>query len=303
MNPLNNINDITRDLIRTIVEGYRETSELIETDKSSPVYGPGIMFRQLFCDSDCFIEIYQDDDKNLAIEIEFSKDGECGLSTGELITKHSKFGGKKKSIFVEKLIYLKSLFDSGLIYFSEERVEDSKMTLPKYTSSLEKEKVLADKSNFMTWFISYPSLYKFVCKYYYSNVIPLSSLVSFYDNDYKTKEDIEYRQQLSINEDSLKIARESLEKTRESLTIARRANRNTIWISLFVCCVSVFASILIAVKVPVSIHDSFSNTVFDNMDKIIKLDSIANENSYVIHSQLDSLLLFNKRNNAIKNKK
>lgn len=289
MNPLRNINKTSKELIKDIVAGYRETTELIESGKSTPVYGPGIMFRQLFCDEECFIEIYQDENKNLAIEIEFSKDGDKGLSTGELNNKHFKFGGSKKSIFIEKLIFLKSLYDYGLIYFSEERVNDSKMTIPKYTSSLDKQQALGDKSNFMTWFISYPSLYEFVCKYYYSNVVPLSSLVYFFDADYKTEEEIKYEQQLSISEDSLDISRESLEKTRESLTIARNANRTTIIVSLLVCIFSVLVSYIIAVRVPVSIESSFSNAINNRLDKIIVIDSISNENYYNIQLRLDSI--------------
>ena len=220
MNPLFNVNIISKQLIQKIVDGFRETSRLIDEDKSTPHYGPGLMFRQLFYEDDCFINIFEGEHKSIAIELEFSKETDEGLSTGELIEKHAKFGGKKKSNFIEKLIYLKSLYENGLIYFSEERKENSKISLPFYTSSLKKEEQFKDKMNYMTWFISYPSLYQFICRFYYSNVIPLSSLISFYDNGYVTEEEKRYNKQVQLSEESLRIANESLSQTKSSIEIA-----------------------------------------------------------------------------------
>ena len=125
MNPLNNINKISKELIKQIIEGYKNTSTLIDKGQAIPHFGPGLKFSQLFSDEECFINIFQSENQKIAIELEFPKVKEKNITPLELLRKHAIFGGKKKSIFIEKLIYLKSLYEYGLIYFSEEKEEDS----------------------------------------------------------------------------------------------------------------------------------------------------------------------------------
>lgn len=258
MNPLENVNDNSRRVIKDIIETHRENQSLIDKGKSSPHYLPGIIFSQLFSDDDCILNILQGENETLGLEIVFARDGEDGLSMYEIMRKHEQFGGKKKYLFVEKLIYVMSLYDNGLIYFSE---EDNK-GLPSFTTITERSEFFKnEKLNVMIWFIAYPSLFQFVRKFYYANIIPTTTLIDFYDNGYKTAEQMRYDEQIELNKKSLEISQSSLIEAQEATSLARKSQRTSILISSIICAISLFGSYLIASYIPVSIDRNFSNSL------------------------------------------
>lgn len=258
MNPLENVNDNSRRVIKDIIETHRENQSLIDKGKSSPHYLPGIIFSQLFSDDDCILNILQGENETLALEIVFAKDGEDGLSMYEIMRKHEQFGGKKKYLFVEKLIYVMSLYDNGLIYFSE---EDNK-GLPSFTTITERSEFFKnEKLNVMIWFIAYPSLFQFVRKFYYANIIPTTTLIDFYDNGYKTAEQMRYDEQNELNKKSLEISQSSLIEAQDATSLARKSQRTSIIISSIICAISLLGSYLIALYIPVSIDRNFSNSL------------------------------------------
>lgn len=258
MNPLENVNDNSRRVIKDIIETHRENQSLIDKGKSSPHYLPGIIFSQLFSDDDCILNILQGENETLALEIVFAKDGEDGLSMYEIMRKHEQFGGKKKYLFVEKLIYVMSLYDNGLIYFSE---EDNK-GLPSFTTITERSEFFKnEKLNVMIWFIAYPSLFQFVRKFYYANIIPTTTLIDFYDNGYKTAEQMRYDEQNELNKKSLETSQSSLIEAQDATSLARKSQRTSILISSIICAISLLGSYLIALYIPVSIDRNFSNSL------------------------------------------
>ncbi len=277
MNPLENINDTSKDLIKEIVEGYKESSTLIETGLSTPYFGPGLMFSQLFSDDECLLNvyIYQRKSKILTLEIEFPKYGEESISSGDKLKKYEKYASKKKSKFIENLLYLISLYDNGLIYFSGENQETSKKALPIYTSTLQQKQSWYDKFNVVAWNISYPTIYNFVCKFYYTNVIPTPTLIDYYENGYVTEDTKRYNEQLTIN--------------KKALEIAKKANRNTIIVSIIVCAISLLAGYILAISVPVSIHKSFTEQLNYRLDNIYRVDSIRTNMLQNISVALDSI--------------
>lgn len=270
MNPLENVNDNSKRVIKDIIETHRENQALIDKGKSSPHYLPGIIFSQLFSDEDCILNILQGENDTLALEIVFAKNGEDGLSMYEIMSKHEQFGGKKKYLFVEKLIYVMSLYNNGYIYFSEENNKG----LPSFTTITERSEFFKnEKLNIMIWFIAYPSLFQFVRKFYYANIIPTTTLIEFYDNGYKTTEQIRYNEQAELNKKSLEISQSSLIEAQDATSLARKSQRTSILISSIICAISLLGSYFIASYIPVSIDKIFSNTLENHLRIIESNDS------------------------------
>lgn len=270
MNPLENVNDSSKCVIKDIIETHRENQALINQGKNAPHYLPGIIFSQLFSDNECILNILQGENDTLALEIVFTKNGEEGLSKYEIMKKHEQFGGKKKYLFVEKLIYVMSLYDNGYIYFSEENNKG----LPHFTTITEGSEFFKnEKLNVMIWFISYPSLFQFVKKFYYANIIPTTTLIEFFDNGYKTTEQLRYDEQIELNKKSLEISQSSLIEAQAATSLARKSQRTSIVISSIICGISLLGSYLIASYIPVSVDKKFSNTLENHLQIIESNDS------------------------------
>ena len=286
MNPLDNINDISKCVIKEIIDSHREKQAIIKEGKGSSYFLPGIVLDQLFSDADCFLDIMQGKDETLIFEFVFPKDGEDGISLNERIDRHKHFISKKRYVFIEKLIYVMSLYDNGYIYFSEE--EES--ALPVFTTITDRIEFFKNENlNVRIVFVRKPTLFEFVNKFYYANIIPTKALIDFYDNGYKTIDQIRDEEQLRINAESLEIARSSLVEAKEATILANKSQRISILISSIICAVSLIGSYFIASTVPVSIEGEFTNSMDRHLRLIEYNDSILIQLSRNFNDSIDCM--------------
>lgn len=271
MDPLFNINESSKSIIYTIVTEHENYKKLINDGCACPHAMPGITLSNLFHDNECMLNILEGFDGKLVLEIVFSKEDDIGLSNNKISINHSKFGGIKKFKFIEQLKYVMSLYENGYIYFSEEGNSE----IPRINTITERSEFYkADSLNFMIWFIDYPSLNKFVKKFYYATVIPTTLLIDFYNNGYKTVDQIRYQEQMNINIESLRIANSSLKEAKEATSLARKTQRASMLLASLICAISLIGSYIIASKVPVEIESEFSDFLDKHLKSIEYNDSV-----------------------------
>lgn len=182
--------------------------------------------------------------------------------------------------------FISKLYQDGLIYFPDENFENSKyeewaVPLNEYPKPIfirEISKICSKK------------IAKFLDSFLQSTICPSFQLIDLYEHEFKTIENRRYEEQLNISTDSLRIAESSLNEAKNATALARKSQRNSIWASLVICCLSLLGSYWISSTVPASIENEFS--IF--LDSHLRL--IENNDSVIIqlNKQLNELVISRK---------
>lgn len=300
---LDSLDESSKKVISIIVEYYNITLSKLEAGEKSLMPEPGCPFISLFNTEDCYISFYKEGDA-IAIKIDIIEKKYSLLSDEGRRDLYFSIRKTKKNEFIQTAFLLKKLYDNGYIYFSKKSNEIIQINEYKHDES--KNKTLIDVGiHTATEFYYAPELLDFIEKYQNDLIIPSFELISFRKNDYKTSEQKRYEKQVSISEQSLNLANESLNETkksiiiandslseaRESNEIAKNANCTTLCIAIGTIVLSALISWYCASRVPTSIHESFTNQLNYNLERIISIDSVANYNLYNIQNRLDSIEL------------
>lgn len=134
------------------------------------------------------------------------------------------------------LYFIKELYDNKLIYIN--KLGDDEI-----------DGVTGGPNISVPHFFKDAEMISFLKASYYAEIIPSPYLIELVANDFLSKEDIQYRQQLQISNKALEFAKQSLEESRKS-------QKWTIIISITICILSVLASLAIAKYIPLALDDN-----------------------------------------------
>lgn len=272
-----------KDIIGQIVDGYLFSYENMKADINSIHNSPGLFFFSLFQNYnghtlDYHINLCNDNGILIAqFFIKDSKDANSFFQTLYL----------KKAELMSRIVFIENLLKNNLIFFETDKTDK----LPKYIKPDNNKLEKLEKENFKVYPepINNQSFFDLIDKYYWSRVIPSSTLIEYRRNGYETTEQKRYNEQISKTVISLEIAQDSLKEAKKSNQIAKKSN----WITLCVAGVTFVFSAAIswycASYIPTNINESFSNQLNYNLERIITIDSVAKENLYNTHNRLDSI--------------
>lgn len=147
------------------------------------------------------------------------------------------------------LYFIKELYDNKLIYIN--KLGDDEI-----------DGVTGSPHQSIPHFFKDAEMISFLKASYYAEIIPSPYLIELVANDFLSKEDIQYREQLQISNTALEIAKQSLKESRKS-------QKWTIIISIVICILSVLASLTIAKYIPLALDD----------DSIEKIENLINHNN------------------------
>lgn len=195
MNTLENIGAVDKEIIKCIVDGFNETLRAIESGRNSAVADPGVLFSQIFDEKRCIVELYKQD-KLLALKLYYNERGLPPSDTYDYIKETEYVGCLARLHTIEKLSFLKRLYDDNLIIFSE----SSSQPLKSWEVSKE-EKAWMDEAKIhcAVWFVENPELLNFVSKFRYSHIIPTEVLKTYKDNNFKTTEEVRFKKSQRVS--------------------------------------------------------------------------------------------------------
>lgn len=134
------------------------------------------------------------------------------------------------------LYFIKELYDNKLIYIN--KLGDDEI-----------DGVTGGPTISIPHFFKDAEMISFLKASYYAEIIPSPYLIELVANDFLSKEDIQYREQLQISNKALEIAKQSLKESRKS-------QKWTIIISITICILSVLASLAIAKYIPLALDNN-----------------------------------------------
>lgn len=254
MSILSHIDDNLKQLISRIIDEYQMQLHYME-DCTEFFHGnPGIHFGDAFSNAYTLIHLTTCCDK-LAIIIDSYKVKPEFNNLQDNINYSTNNGAIIHAEFIQAISFLKSLYDNGYIFFTEDNSKNK--SIPIYQSA-------ADNSNCPVWTINSELLTNFAKQHFFANIIPSPALISFYRNDFKNDEQLRYEKQLEISNQSLEeahianlVAKNSLDETKksndisqEAVSSAKRGNQ----IAIIVAIVAMLVTILSAIFIPVSLN-------------------------------------------------
>lgn len=227
MEGLRYLSDNMKDLIRRIIDIYQIDRWTLENEYEGIIQSLGLHFSNVLSDDNSNISFFANKDK-IGITIESNKLQWDQLNNSE---EKESYATNQSAIIhadcIERLYFIKWLSDNNLVYFTREH--NDFIDIPKEIGH-------SPQGIFRNWIISSDILKEFIITHYKSRIIPSTYLISF-AKDFKTLEQIEYEEQLKISNKALKRA--------------KLAN----WIAISLGVISILISAILAICVPVNIHN------------------------------------------------
>lgn len=182
-----------KELIGHIVDcyllSYRDMKENIHSIYNSP----GVWLHSIFND-------YKESDNKCLISLA-DKDGELVAS---FYIKNSKDSNHffqmlnlKKAEFISRATFVESLYNAKLIFFEEDK--ECEMHLFNEVTEEKRENLKKEGFSFYSEIIKSESLYSFIKRYYWSRIIPSSSLIKYRQSGFLTPEQKRHHRDLSLS--------------------------------------------------------------------------------------------------------
>ncbi len=180
MNILDSASQTEKELVLRIVDNYRGTYKNMQADCNSIFGSPGCWLHSLFYDSNlsplsCNI-IFSDNNGRLWATFVLSKEEDANDFFQRI--------NLKKASFIEQIYFLKNLLYNNLIYFEK----DYDCGLRPYNDHSEHDlaKWSANGLKYYDEEIKNHDIFDFLNKFYWSRVIPSSTLMIYRDHKFKT---------------------------------------------------------------------------------------------------------------------
>lgn len=237
MTGLQYLDDNLKSLIERIIDGYHLDFHYMEDDTEGITYGPGIYFNNAFSDDFTLIS-FETNKGKLAINIESSKLEYNSWKIAERNNYKANNAALLHANFMESVHFVKWLAANDLIYFTKENKHQNGISecktsnyVPHYSQA--------------NWIIGSDTICEFILSHYNSRIIPSPYLISFYNNGYKTDEQLQYEAQIEISKQALKRA------------------KHGIIISIIISCASLLASYIFAKYVDSTINEVQHNELIE----------------------------------------
>lgn len=237
MTGLQYLDDNLKGLIDRIITNYQLDIHYMEDDTEGVTYGPGIIYNNAFSDDFTLIH-FETKNGKLTINIESSKLEYNSWKVTERNNYKTNNAALLHANFMESIHFMKWLAANDLIYFTKENKRFN--VIPEF-----------DASNYVphysqaNWIIGSDTICEFISSHYNSRIIPSPYLISFYNNGYRTDEQLQYDTQIKISKRALKRA------------------KHGIIISIIIGCASLFSSYLFAKCVDSTIKEEQHNELIE----------------------------------------
>lgn len=237
MTGLRYLDDNLKGLIDRIITNYLVDIQDMEDDTQGITYGPGIYFNNAFSDDFTLIN-FETNKGKIAINIESSKLEYNSWKVAERNNYKANNAALLHANFMESVHFMKWLGENDLIYFTKENKHHNRIPECK-ANNYEPHYSQAN------WIIDSDSICEFILSHYNSRIIPSPYLISFYNNGYKTDEQLQYDAQIQISRKALKRAKQG------------------IIISIIISCASLLASYIFAKYVDSTINEGQHNELIE----------------------------------------
>lgn len=283
MNMLQNISDNQKHFIKDVVDNHKMAMDKIKIDSIAAPPVLGIFLQDSFSDENYSVKPCKYNGK-LYIDIEYFENTKINYTLYERLHLDNIMIATIQMKFIERLVFIKQLWENGFIYF----VGNLNAQMPDFSYANEKK----EYNNTVNISESLSPLesteyFKFLNKYNIAQIIPSEYLIDFCVNNFITLEERQYKEQLNVSTNSLRIAESSLNEAKDATTLARKSQRTSILVALAICCLSLWGSYWISSKVPVSIEKEFLNSFDSHMRLIENNDSIIIQ----LNTQLNELVI------------
>lgn len=239
MTILNTLSSNQKHFIEDVVDSYTKSLHSFKTDPmhTAPVFG--MFLQDAFYDDNYYVTPCKVKGK-LNLIIKFISNNNYSLC--ERLQYDTNMTAYVQIKFIERLKFIKLLWDNGLIYFvgnlnselsefdfsSDDKEYCKRMCISASLSPLESDDYAI-----------------FLGKYKMAQIIPSEFLIDFCSNSFTTLEERQYKEQQQINIEALKRA--------------KRANI----IAISIAALSILASIICAYFIPVSINNKQHNELIE----------------------------------------
>lgn len=237
MTGLQYLDDNLKGLIDRIITSYQLDIHHMEDDTEGVTYGPGIYFNDAFSDDFTIIH-FETKNGKLAINIESSRLEYNSWKVTERNNYKTNNAALLHANFMESVHFMKWLAANDLIYFTKENKRLS--GIPEFKASN-----YVPHYSQANWIIGSDTICEFILSHYNSRIIPSPYLISFYNNKYRTDEQLQYDAQIQISKQALKRAKQG------------------IIISIIISCASLLASYFFAKYVDSTFNEEQHNELIE----------------------------------------
>lgn len=241
MNILTNLSSNQKHFLEDVVAFHKKAMQNFEIDPLTtyPVFG--IFLQDSFYDGNYSVKPCKHNNE-LNLDIKFFNETPEKLAIGEQLRLNQTMAAIIQMKFIERLIFIRQLWESGLVYF----VGNLNANIPSY-SYTENDKIYHEKMNISALLspLEAPEYYNFLNKYNMAQIIPSDYLIDYCANSFTTLEQRQYKEQHDIN------------------TIALKRAKCANIIAIVIAVVSLIVSIVCAVRIPVTISDKQHNELIE----------------------------------------
>lgn len=182
-----------KELIGHIVDGYNLSYENMKENINSLYNSPGLWLHSIFNDynesyNKCLISL-SDKDGELAANFYIKN---CNDSN-----RFFQILNLKKAEFISRATFVKSLFNANLIFFEEDK--GCEMHKFKEETEEKREELKKEGFSFYPEIIKSESVYSFLKRYFWSRIIPSSSLIKYRQCGFLTPEQKRHHRDLSVS--------------------------------------------------------------------------------------------------------